>query len=76
MEFVLGFCDSFISCYRDDMALFKMEAHFPFVCPFIECVKSSWSAAAFILGLRAIDIMVSSATSLTVDVMLSGMSLM
>ena len=39
MEHVLGFNDSFISCCRDDMALFKIEFHFPFFCPFIECVK-------------------------------------
>ena len=36
-------------------------------------LRSSWSAAAFILGLR---VMVSSAKSLTVEVILSGMSLM
>ena len=39
MENVLSLSDSFISCYRDDMALFKIEAHFPFFCPFVECVK-------------------------------------
>ena len=33
-------------------------------------------SSAFILGLRAIYIMVSSAKSLTVEVILSGMSLM
>ena len=36
MENVLGFRDSFISCNRDDMALFKVETNFPFLCPFVE----------------------------------------
>ena len=76
MENVLGFSDSFISCYRDDMALFKIEAHFPFFAHLSSVLTSSWSAAAFIIGLRAIYIMVSSAKSLTVEVILSGMSFM
>ena len=38
MENVLSLSDSFISCYRDDMSLFKIEAHFPFFCPLVECV--------------------------------------
>ena len=76
MENVLSLSDSFISCYRDDMALFKIEAHFPFFVHLSSVFRSSWSAAVFVLGLRAIYIMVSSAKSLTVEVILSGMSLM
>ena len=77
MENVLSLSDSFIFGYRDDMALFKIEAHFPFFCVHLSSVfRSSWSAAVFVLGLRAIYIMVSSAKSLTVEVILSGMSLM
>ena len=38
--------------------------------------RSSWSTAVFVLGLRTIYIMVSSAKSLTVEVILSGMLLM
>ena len=38
VENVLSLSDSFNSCYRDDMALFKIEADFPFFCPFVECV--------------------------------------
>ena len=38
-------------------------------------LRSSWSAAVFVLGLRAIYIMVSSAKNLTVEVILSGISL-
>ena len=39
-------------------------------------LRSSRSAAAFILGFRAIYVMVSSAKSLTAEVVFSGMSLM
>ena len=74
MDNVLYLSDSFISCYRDDMTLFKIEAHFLFHLSSV--LRSSWSAAVFILGLRTIYIMVSSARSLTVEVILSGMSLM
>ena len=45
------------------MALFKIEAHFPFFVPLSSVLRSSWSAAAFILGLRAIYIMVISKES-------------
>ena len=76
MENVLSLSDSFFSCYRDDMALFKIEAHFPFLSHLSSVFRSSWSAAVFVLGLRAIYIMVSSAKSPTVEVILSGMSLM
>ena len=76
VENVLGLSDSLISRYRDDMALFKIEAHFPFYVHLSSVLRSPWSAAAFTLGLRAIYIMLSSAKSLTVEVILSGMSLM
>ena len=76
MEHVLGFIDSFISCYRDDMALFKIEFHFHFFAHLSSVLRSSWSATVFVLGIRAKHIMVSSAKSLTVEVILSGISLM
>ena len=50
--------------------IFHLFAHLSSV------LRSSWSAAVFVLGLSAIYIMVSSAKSLTVEVILSGMSLM
>ena len=60
------------------MALLKIEAHFPLFCPFIECVKVflECSCIYLIRLLRGIYIMVSSAKSLTVEVILSGMLLM
>ena len=76
MENVLGLSDSFISCYRDDMALFKIEANFQFVVHLSSVLRSSWSAAAFILGLRAIYTLWCHQQSLTVEVILFGMSLM
>ena len=50
---VLGFSDSFISCYRDDMALFKIEFHFPFFCPFIKCVKIFLECSCVCLRLKS-----------------------
>ena len=37
MELVLGFNDSFISCYRDDMTPFKIEFHIPFFLIYQVC---------------------------------------
>ena len=54
----------------------RLKLIFPFYVHLSSVFRSSWSAAAFILGLGAIYIMVSSAKSLTVKVILSGMSLM
>ena len=53
MENVLGFSDSFISCNRDDMALFKVETHFPFLCPFVECVKVFLECSCVYLRLKS-----------------------
>ena len=58
MKHVLGFGDSFISCYRDDMALFKIEFHIPVFAYLSSLWRSSWSTAVFVLSLRAIHIMV------------------
>ena len=54
----------------------RLKLIFNFFAHLSSVLRSSWSAAAFILGLRDIYIMVSSAKSLTVEVILSGMSLM
>ena len=53
MENVLGLSDSFISCNRDDMALFKVETHFPFLCPFVECVKVFLECSCVYLRLKS-----------------------
>ena len=39
MKHVLGFNDSCVSCYRDDMALFQIEFHVHFFGPLIKFVK-------------------------------------
>ena len=39
MKHVLGFNDSFVSCYRDNMALYQIEFHVPIFCPFFKFVK-------------------------------------
>ena len=59
MKHMLGFNDSFVSCYRNDMARFQIKFHVPIFCPFIKFVK--------VLLERK---------SLTVEVILSGISLM
>ena len=54
----------------------RLNLIFHFLAPLSSVLRSSWNAVVFVLGLRAIYIMVSSAKSLTVEVILSGMSLM
>ena len=40
MKHVLVFInDSFVSCYKNDMALFQIEFHVQIVCPFIKFMK-------------------------------------
>ena len=41
MKHVLGFNDSFVSCYSDDMALFKIEFHVPFFSIYQVCEEFS-----------------------------------
>ena len=53
----------------------RLNFIFIFVAHLSSVLRSSWRATVFVLGLRAIYIMVSSANGLTVEVM-SGMSLM
>ena len=69
MENVLGLSDSFISCYTDDMALFKIEAHFPFFGPFIECVKVFLECSCIYL---IIIIIVTSFAPISSKIKLSG----
>ena len=54
----------------------RLNFVFNFFAHLSNVLRSSWSAAVFVLGLSAIYIMVSSAKSLTVEVILSGKSVM
>ena len=54
----------------------RLNFIFNFFTHLSSVLRSSWSAAVFILGLRAIYIMVLSAKNLTIEVILSGMLLM
>ena len=49
----LDFNDSFISYYRDDIAVFKIEFHVPIVCPFIEFVKTFLECSCVYLRLKS-----------------------
>ena len=74
MENVLGLSDSFISFTGMTWHFSRFKLIFHCFALLSSVLRSSWSAAGFIL--RAIYIMVSSVKNLTVEVILSGMSLM
>ena len=52
MKHVLGFNDSFVSCYRNDMALFQIEFNVPVFCPFIKFEKIFLECSCVCLRLK------------------------
>ena len=53
MKHVLGFInDSFVSCYKNDMAFFQIEFHVPIFCSFITFVKIFLACSCVCLRLK------------------------